>query len=397
MIYLLIITPIYILINIYIAKRFIKWTHLFAQFCKSKWFITAFSVLYTFFAFSPLIAYLLPSSKFERLIHKCSNYWFGIFLYLVLVIIISELIILFFKLSKHVSKGFVASKKTAAYVGLYMMVMVLLIGTFGLINSKIIHTTHYEVTVNKRTTLVDKLNIAMVADLHIGYNIGSDQIATMAEKVNATKPDLVIIAGDIFDNDYDAIDDPESIIRSFQSIKSKYGIYACYGNHDTDESILAGFTVSQKGYKHSDPRMDDLLNRSGIHLLKDESVLINDSFYLVGRRDASKTRTEDGSRKSIGDLTLMLDKSKPIILIDHQPKELQEDSDAGVDIAFSGHTHDGQLFPGNILTSLMWENSCGYLKKNNMHSIVTSGVGVWGPYMRIGTKSEITSTLVSFQ
>ena len=92
-----------------------------------------------------------------------------------------------------------------------------------------------------------------------------------------------------------------------------------------------------------------------------------------------------------------MDLSKPVIVIDHQPKELEELAQAGVDLDLCGHTHDGQVFPGNILVSLMWENSCGYLRKGEMHNIVTSGVGVFGPNMRVGTRSDICSIWVEFQ
>lgn len=83
-------------------------------------------------------------------------------------------------------------------------------------------------------------------------------------------------------------------------------------------------------------------------------------------------------------------------MLDHEPRELQELAEAGVDLDLCGHTHDGQMFPGNLITSLSWENSCGYLKKGEMHNIVTSGVGVFGPNMRVGTKSEICGVEVRF-
>ena len=84
-------------------------------------------------------------------------------------------------------------------------------------------------------------------------------------------------------------------------------------------------------------------------------------------------------------------------MIDHEPGELQELADAGVDADLCGHTHDGQLFPGNLTIKLMWENACGYLKKGDMHSIVTSGVGLFGPNMRVGTKSEISDLMMHFK
>ena len=92
-----------------------------------------------------------------------------------------------------------------------------------------------------------------------------------------------------------------------------------------------------------------------------------------------------------------MDADKPILVIDHEPDQLQELADAGVDIDLCGHTHDGQMFPGNLTIKLLWENPCGYLKKDQMHNIVTSGVGVFGPNMRVGTKSEICVIDVGFQ
>ena len=92
-----------------------------------------------------------------------------------------------------------------------------------------------------------------------------------------------------------------------------------------------------------------------------------------------------------------MDLSLPVLVIDHEPRELQELADAGVDADLCGHTHDGQLFPGNLTIKLMWENACGYLKKGNMHSIVTSGVGLFGPNMRVGTKSEICDITMHFK
>ena len=101
-------------------------------------------------------------------------------------------------------------------------------------------------------------------------------------------------------------------------------------------------------------------------------------------------------RKTPAQLTQKLDKDKTIIVIDHQPKELQDIADAGVDLDLCGHTHDGQTFPGNFTGKFLWENPCGYLQKGSMHNIVTSGSGVWGPAMRVGTDSEICTINLIF-
>ena len=238
--------------------------------------------------------------------------------------------------------------------------------------------------------------MVLAADLHLGYNVGVWHMKQMVEQINAQRPDVVVIAGDIFDNEYEALDDPEKLQEILSSIDSTYGVYACYGNHDIDEKILAGFTFEQKGKKQSDIRMDKFLKKCNIKLLRDEAVLIEDAFYLYGRPDYERPGRGIEKRKTPEEITEELDKSKPILVLDHEPRELQELAEAGVDLDLCGHTHDGQMFPGNLITSLSWENSCGYLKKGEMHNIVTSGVGVFGPNMRVGTKSEICGVEVRF-
>ena len=238
------------------------------------------------------------------------------------------------------------------------------------------------------------MKVVLLADTHFGYNAGVLHARELVRKINKQKPDLVCIAGDIFDNEYDAIRNPEKLEKTLRGIKSTYGVYACWGNHDLNEEILAGFTFKHKDGDLSDikdPRMKKFLEDSNIHILEDESVLINDQFYVIGRKDASLTEKIHETRKAPAQLTEKLDRDKPIIMIDHQPKELQELADAGVDLDLCGHTHDGQTFPGNFTIKLMWENPCGLLIKDNMTNITTSGAGVWGPAMRIGTDSEICS------
>ena len=222
------------------------------------------------------------------------------------------------------------------------------------------------------------------------------QMQQMVEKINEQDADLVVIAGDIFDNEWEAVEAPETIAATLRGIRSKYGVYACYGNHDIEEPVLAGFTFRQSEKKESDPRMDEFLKNANITLLRDEGTLIDGKFYLYGRPDAHRPGRGIETRKTPDEITAGLDKDKPIIVLDHQPKELQELADAGVDIDLCGHTHDGQMFPGNLTIKLMWENACGYLQKGKMHNIVTSGVGLFGPNMRVGTKAEICPITIHF-
>ena len=243
---------------------------------------------------------------------------------------------------------------------------------------------------------MDSLKIVLLADIHFGYSIGEKNAELLVNAINAQKPDLVCIAGDIFDNEYEGLKDLEKTAATLRSIQSKYGVYACWGNHDLNEPILAGFTFRSANKDYDDPRMTQFLNDANIQLLNDETVLIDDKFYLTGRKDPSRCRKMTDTRKSPSQLTKSLDLSRPIIFMDHQPGELDEVASSGADLDLCGHTHDGQLFPLNIITGLVWENSCGYLKKGNMHNIVTSGAGIWGPNMRTATNSEICAITVHF-
>ena len=101
-------------------------------------------------------------------------------------------------------------------------------------------------------------------------------------------------------------------------------------------------------------------------------------------------------RKTPAELVERLDTDKPILVLDHQQRELEELAASGVDVDLCGHTHDGQMFPGNLTVRLFWENACGCLRVGSMHSIVTSGVGLFGPNMRVATRAEICPITIRF-
>ena len=394
------LAPLYLLLNVYFLFRILEWLETCHVYFKKKWIKAVLVMIYVFLAFSILIAFLLPQGTMRRVMKLISNYWLGVLMYLALTILIADLIRLILIYFVKVDQEKFRTPKVFRIVGSICMILILSISFYGVCNARNIRTTSYHVTIHKKAGNHKKLKIILLADLHLGYNIGCSQMKQMVMKVNQQRPDLIVVAGDIFDNEYDAIRDPERIEKVLRRIKSTYGVYACWGNHDLNEEILAGFTFKHKGDDLSDikdPRMKKFLEDSNIHILEDESVLINDSFYVIGRKDASLTEKIHETRKVPAQLTEGLDRDKPIIMIDHQPKELQELADAGIDLDLCGHTHDGQTFPGNFTIKLMWENPCGLLMKDNMTNITTSGAGVWGPAMRLGTDSEICSIDIHFK
>ena len=386
------LSPIYIIANSYLLIRLHRWLGTCNPLFRKTGICVVIRLAYVFLAASLLIAFFLPIGPARRIMKLISNYWLGILLYLILAVLMADAIcFLLFLITKRRLKC-----RTAAAGGI-CAVVVLVLSAWGAYNARIIQVTPYEITVNKDGGRLENLNVVLAADLHLGYNIGTAHMMQMVDKINEQNADIVVFAGDIFDNEYEALDDPEELIAVLQKIQSKYGVYACYGNHDVEEKILAGFTFGGNKKKESSIQMDEFLERAGIHLLQDEAVLIDDSFYLYGRPDAQRPGRGINMRKTAAELMGELDTEKPVIVIDHEPKELQELADAGVDIDLCGHTHDGQMFPANLITALMWENSYGYLKKDHMHTIVTSGVGLFGPNMRVGTIAEICPITVHFQ
>lgn len=387
------LSPIYLLLNLYILRWAYLWMGTCHSILRTLGFRLIFAVIYVLLSTSLLTGFLIKNPKsLHRMLKITGNYFLGIFLYTLVIILLADFGRILLKYVFHAS--WIHSRTAFTVAGAICALLILLLSACGIFHAKYIKTTSYDVIINKTIPERTSMKVVLLADTHFGYNAGVLHARELVRKINKQKPDLVCIAGDIFDNEYDAIRNPEKLAKTLRGIKSTYGVYACWGNHDLNEEILAGFTFKHKDGDLSDikdPRMKKFLKDSNIHILEDESVLINDQFYVIGRKDASLTEKIHETRKAPAQLTEKLDRDKPIIMIDHQPKELQELADAGVDLDLCGHTHNGQTFPGNFTIKLMWENPCGLLSKDNMTNITTSGSGVWGPAMRIGTDSEICS------
>lgn len=376
-----------------------------------------FGIIWGFCSIAIYGAFLIPSSvslennpllfELRRNLKQIGNYHLGVFIYTGMMFIIVFLFRLIDRIIISRSKKIAdineilntrTRKIRRAVLGIINISIIVLITICGVHNAKNIKVNNYDISVSKKVESTDELKMVLVSDLHMGYNIGCEQIEKMVKLINDEDADLVVIAGDIFDNEYEALENPEHLCALLGSINSKYGTYAVYGNHDVSEKIIGGFTFNYDEAKESDPRMDKLLEDANIKLLYDDYVtLCDDSLYLYGRPDYEKPGRGKTGRLSAEEITSKLDLDKPIIVLDHEPNELDELSKAGVDIALCGHTHDGQFFPMNLTSRyLTWENSAGLLNKGKMINIVTSGVGVYGPNIRVGTSAEICSITVHF-
>ena len=393
------LSPIYLLFQAYILLWLYAWADSCSPALHSLFFRIPVTVLYLFFAVSPLTGFLITKEPLHHFLRVISNYWLGTLEYILLFIIIFDVIRRvtghsFFMKYRYPAMLHTMPKNLVIFGG-FAIGLILMVSIYGVLHARRVYVRQDPIVIEKSSSLPG-LKIALIADLHLGYNSTKSHVRKIVDTINSQNVDLVCIAGDLFDNDYDAIKDPDKMADILSGIKSRYGTYACWGNHDVSEKILAGFTFPQKETIVRDGRFTEFLHHAGITMLEDETVCINNAFYLVGRRDKDMAKKEQLPRKTFAEITEPLDPSLPIIVMDHQPGELSEASDAGVDLDLSGHTHDGQMFPANLVVHFLWENACGVLKKGSMTSIVTSGAGVWGPAMRVGTDNEVVIANVSF-
>lgn len=233
------------------------------------------------------------------------------------------------------------------------------------------------VTVNKPAGDFDSVRIAVIGDLHLGWMIDRRHTKRFVNLIMAQQPDLILFVGDIFDSQIAPILQ-QHMDEELRRLNAPLGVYTCTGNHE---------------YRYDSEEKIRLLNDVGITVLRDSAVLIDSAFYVVGREDIVIP-----DRKTTQALftAYNVDRSKPVIVLNHTPNNLNEEAEAGADIALYGHTHHGQAFPGNIATEIFFEVAHGYKKKGNTHVYVTSGIGLVGPQYRVGTVSEMVMLTVKF-
>ena len=387
-----IFAPFYIFVNLYLARWILRWTGACHRVFGAKSFRVLFGIVYAFLALTPLTSFVVKSpAGLRRLLKQMNNFWLGLLLYLILAVLVTELIL--FLARKWRKKDFEGVQRIRQIQGGIALALVCGLSFYGMAHAERLYVTEYNIEIDKPG---EDMTVALLADLHMGYSTHPAYLEQVAAAVNTMRPDLIVYAGDIFDNEYEAVPEPERVCAALASMRSTYGAYACWGNHDLREPILAGFTWNTKDSDKNDPRMAKFLTDANITLLNDESIVLANGVTLAGRNDPSRTKKVGQSRLTPDVLLAGADQQKPIFIIDHQPKELAELAASGADLDLSGHTHDGQMFPGNLTIKLMWENACGHIKVGDMHSVVTSGVGVWGPNMRVGTKSEIVCLHIRF-
>ena len=255
------------------------------------------------------------------------------------------------------------------------IVILIIIG--GYINTRTLKIETLNLEIPARNSSLKELNAVLISDIHLSSINGDGFANDIVKKINVLHPDIVFVGGDLVD-DKAAVLREKGIGFSFKDIKAPMGVYGITGNHEYINGVDSSVNYMKE------------LN---VIVLRDSSITINNGFVLIGREDRSRGLKR---RKPLKELVESSEKNLPVILMDHTPFQLEEAMENGVDLQLSGHTHHGQMFPINLITSKIYELSQGYKKKGKTQYYVSSGVGTWGPPVRTGSRSEIVNLKIKF-
>lgn len=271
-------------------------------------------------------------------------------------------------------------RKVRFYYYFSTLAIVIAVMFYGSYNFRNPSVQNYDLTITKHSPKVKELKIVLATDIHVGFLIDKDILKRNVDLIMQQKPDIILLVGDIIDYDIRSVK-MHNMQEEFRRLKAPYGVYASTGNHEYIE------------LKEEAPeeKINWLSQEAGLTVLRDKAVMIDSSFYLVGRED-DKCKT----RKSLSEIMSGVDKSYPVIVMNHEPHNIDEEVEAGADIALYGHTHNGQIFPNNILVKRLYEIAYSYEKRKDTNIYVSSGLGLAGPQYRIGTVSEIVVFNVKF-
>ena len=319
----------------------------------------------------------------ERFLNVLGGYWMAAFLYLIILLGVLDVVKLVLGIKRFSFINAASLQKMYLFSNVVTVIIVAILLVYGTYNASNLKITKYPMKIDKSAGNLKKLNVVMISDLHLGDIVNRRRLSKMVNKINELKPDIVVLAGDIID-DYIEPFIEQDMAAEFKKIDSKYGIYAVLGNHEHYGGALDKIT-------------NEYENSANFNLLRDETVKIGNSFYIVGREDISYERISKTKRKNMDELLSNAEISLPVIIIDHQPVNLSEGERVGADLQLSGHTHHGQFSPASIITNKLFENDFGLLKKGTFNVVVSSGVGTWGPPIRIGTASEIVQVEIEFK
>jgi predicted MPP superfamily phosphohydrolase len=270
--------------------------------------------------------------------------------------------------AKHV---FVARAGAAALGGLTIVLAA--VGIWGALRAPVVRKVRVELS--RLPAALDGTTIVQLTDLHIGPTLQREWLADVVRRTNELKPDVVVLTGDLVDG---SVEQLRELVAPLKDLRARWGVYFVTGNHEY--------------YSGVEQWMDEL-PRLGVRVLHNERASIGTSeasFDLAGIDDASAAGMADGHGPDLRQALEGRDPARALVLLEHQPKFLDEASAAGVGLQLSGHTHGGQFWPWKMVVHLAIRYAAGLDRHGGTAIYVSEGTGFWGPPLRLGTTPEIS-------
>ncbi len=236
-------------------------------------------------------------------------------------------------------------------------------------------TKHVRVPIARLPAALRGLRIVQLTDVHIGPTIDRDFVRRLVEQTNALRPDVIALTGDLIDGTVAQLED---YVAPLADLRAEHGVFFVTGNHEY-------YWGAEEWLAH--------LSTLGIRALRNERATIFHRGALLdiaGVHDWSSARTRTNHRPDLARALAGRDPTRPVILLAHQPRAIDEAADRGVSLQLSGHTHGGQLFPWTYLVRLQQPYVSGLHDHRGTKIYVSMGTGYWGPPMRLGTTAEVT-------
>lgn len=362
---------LYTLINVYIFYK--VWRILPQSQAVKIIYIAVYFFVFSSFIIAMLGRNVLPVGL-QKFLYFPGTSWLGFMMYLLLFFAITDFIFFLCRIAMGISfKVTEIFRKIQVFTGYFLVICLAIYGYYQFRHPRIVEQ---QIQIHKEAGNYKSLKIAGISDLHLGVNIDKHRLKQYVELINAQKPDLILIAGDVVDNNALPLE-KEKMWEEFEQLQAPLGVYLCLGNHE----YLSGIQPSL-----------NFLKKTKLHLLVDDFELVDNSLYIIGRDD----KQGNPQRKDLKNLLDGIDSTLPLLLLDHEPFHLEEAETNGIDLQLSGHTHNGQMWPGNLLVKQIYELGYGYKQKGTTHYYVSSGLGLWGPQFRIGTQSELIIFNIQF-
>ncbi len=310
-------------------------------------------------------------------------FWFALMYYLLLIGLLVEIAGRLLRRLRFLPPAWLAAwPRTKFFAAVGVLAVVAVIVAWGHWNAVHPKITRLELTLPRVPGAPEQVRVVVASDLHLGTLVTQARVRGWVDTINALKPDLILLPGDVIDEDLPPV--VENNLGEFlRELRAPLGVYAVTGNHEYIGGVDAAV---------------EYLENHGIEMLRDRVVpLAGGAFWLAGREDASIGRFRGERRAPLRKIIDPVPAGVPFVVMDHQPVALAEAAAAGAALQVSGHTHDGQLWPNKYIVRALFGFSSGLGLVDQMAVYISPGLGTWGPPVRVGNRAEILDLTLRFQ